>query len=388
MTKVQVDGKCDARFERMREAFVRNFVSRGDVGAAVAVTIDGKMAVDLWGGHADKERTRPWRRDTIVNVYSATKGVAATCFNRLVDQGRVDLDAPVATYWPEFAQAGKETIPVRWLLSHRAGLPAIRKTLPSDALLSWDMMTTALAEQAPWWEPGTRHGYHALTFGYLVGEVVRRVSGRSLGQYCREEISGPLAIDFHIGLDASDDARCAEVIAALPPLAGVSNPLNDAVTSDPESMPAKALNNPVGALKLSMINSPAWRRAEIPAANGHTNARALARFYGALACGGELDGVRILSPVQVERCYAEEASGIDAVLSVPMRFGLGYRLTQPAAPYGPNPHTFGHTGAGGSLGFADPDARIGFAYTMNQMGSQILLDSRVSVLLDALYSAV
>jgi CubicO group peptidase (beta-lactamase class C family) len=388
MTKVEVDGKCDARFERMREAFIQNFVSRGDVGAAVAVTIDGKMAVDLWGGHADKARTRPWRHDTIVNVYSATKGVAATCLNRLVDQGRVDLDAPVATYWPEFAQAGKETIPVRWLLSHRAGLPAVRKTLPSDALLNWEMMTTALAEQAPWWEPGTRHGYHALTFGYLVGEVVRRVSGGSLGQYCREEVSGPLAIDFHVGLDARDDARCAEVIAAPPPLAGESNPLNDAVASDPESLAAKALNNPTGALRLSMINSAAWRRAEIPAANGHTNARALARFYGALACGGELDGVRILSPAQVERCYAEEANGIDTVLSVPMRFGLGYRLTQPAAPYGPNPHTFGHTGAGGSLGFADPDARIGFAYTMNQMGSQILLDSRVSVLLDALYSAV
>jgi CubicO group peptidase (beta-lactamase class C family) len=290
MAKTEIDGKCDARFERVREAFAENFATRGDVGAAVAVTIDGKPVVDLWGGYADKAHTRPWHRDTIVNVYSATKGVAATCLNRLVDEGRVDLDAPVATYWPEFAQAGKDTLRVRWLLSHRAGLPAVRKTLPANALLSWDLMTTALAEQAPWWEPGTRHGYHALTFGHLVGEVVRRVTGKSLGTYCREEIAGPLAIDFHIGLDARDDERCAEVIAAPPAPPGKSNPLADAASGNPESLAAKALNNPPGALRLSTINSPAWRRAEVPAANGHTNARALARFYGALARGGEVDG--------------------------------------------------------------------------------------------------
>lgn len=385
---MKIDGKCDARFARMRAAFAQNFIERGDVGAAVAVMIDGDQVVDLWSGYADKARTRPWSRDTIVNVYSATKGVTATCLNRLVDQGRVDLDAPVATYWPEFAQAGKESLRVRWLLSHRAGLPAVRKTLPSDVLLNWDLMTSALAEEAPWWEPGTRHGYHALTFGYLVGEVVRRVTGKSLGVYCREEITGPLGVDFHIGLGARDDSRCAEVIAAPPPPPGESNPLSAAVTSDPVSIAAKALNNPPGALRLSMINSPAWRRAEVPAANGHTNARALSRFYGALARGGEIDGVRVLSPSQIEQCYTEQSNGIDAVLSVPMRFGLGYRLTQPAAKYGPNPHTFGHTGAGGSLGFADPDAKIGFAYTMNQMGSQILLDSRVAALLDALYLSI
>jgi CubicO group peptidase (beta-lactamase class C family) len=261
-------------------------------------------------------------------------------------------------------------------------------TLPADALLSWDLMTRAREEQVPWWVPGTRHGYHALTFGYLVGEVVHRVTGKTIGAYCRDQITGPLAIDFHIGLDARDDARCAEVIAAPAPPPGESNPLADAISGDPESLAAKALNNPPGALRLSMINSPPWRRAEIPAANGHTNARALARFYGALARGGELDGVRVLSPAQIEQCYLEQANGIDAVLSVPMRFGLGYRLTQPAAPYGPNPHTFGHTGAGGSFGCADPDAKVGFAYTMNQMGSQVLLDSRVAALLDALYSSL
>jgi CubicO group peptidase (beta-lactamase class C family) len=382
-----IDGNCDPRFAPVREAFADNFKSRGDVGAAVAVTIDGKPVVDLWGGYADKARTRPWGRDTIVNVYSATKGVAATCLNRLVDQGRVDLDAPVARYWPEFAQAGKERLPVRWLLSHRAGLPAVRKPLPPDALLRWDVMTTALAEQEPWWEPGTKHGYHALTFGHLVGEVVRRVSGKSVGAYCREEIAGPLGLDFHIGLEAREDSRCAEVIAAPPPPPGQHNPLADAA-KDPQSITAKAVNNPPGALKLDTINSRAWRGAEIPAANGHTNARALSRFYATLARGGELDGVRILSPEQIERCRTQESDGIDAVLSVPMRFGLGYRLTQPAAKYGPNPHSFGHTGAGGSLGFADPDAKLGFAYTMNQMGSQLLLDPRVAALLEAIYSAI
>jgi CubicO group peptidase (beta-lactamase class C family) len=384
MVELRIEGTFNPGFERVREAFAENFASRGEVGAAVAVTIDGRPVIDLWGGYADKQCTRPWTRDTIVNVYSATKGLAATCLNRLADQGRFDLDAPVARYWPEFAQAGKERVMVRWLLSHRAGLPAVRKTLPAGALLDWAVMTAALAEQEPWWEPGTRHGYHALTFGYLIGEVIRRVDGRSPGAYCREEIAGPLGIDFHIGLDARDDARCAEVIAAPPPAPGQPNPF---AAIDPESMSAKAVNNPPGAMRLSAVNSRAWRGAEVPAANGHTNARALARFYGALARGGELDGVRILSPAQIERCLIEQSSGIDAVANVPMRFGLGYRLTQPAALYGPNPRTFGHTGAGGSLGFADPDAKVGFAYTMNQMGSHILLDPRVVALLDALYAS-
>ncbi|HEY2106122.1 MAG TPA: serine hydrolase domain-containing protein [Candidatus Binataceae bacterium] len=387
MAEVRIEGTCDRGFERVREAFAGNFAERGEVGAAAAVTIEGKPVIDLWGGYADKQRTRPWTRDTIVNVYSATKGVAATCLNRLADQGRVDLDAPVARYWPEFAQAGKERIPVRWLLSHRAGLPAVSKPLASDALLRWDVMTAALAGQEPWWEPGTRHGYHALTFGYLVGEVVRRVDGRSLGAYCREEIAQPLQIDFHIGLDAGDDARCAEVIAPMPPVAGAPHAIPTAAP-DPNSMAAKAMNNPAGAMRLSTVNSRGWRGAEVPAANGHTNARALARFYGALARGGELDGVRVLSPAQIEGCLKVESDGIDAVVGVPMRFGLGYRLTQPAARYGPNPRTFGHTGAGGSLGFADPDAKVGFAYTMNQMGSHILIDPRVVALLDALYACI
>jgi CubicO group peptidase (beta-lactamase class C family) len=382
----RIEGECDARFARVRLAFAENFEKRGDVGAAVAVFIDGRPVVDLWGGHADKARTRPWERDTIVNVYSATKGVAATCVHRLVERGKIDLDAPVARYWPEFAQAGKERLPVRYIFSHRAGLPAVRKTLPPNALMEWETMTTALAAETPWWEPGTKHGYHALTLGYLLGEPLRRVTGKTLGTYCREEIAGPLKLDFHIGLDPRHDPRCAEVIAAPPSPPGQPNPMGEA---DPESITGKALNNPPGALKLSTINSRAWRGAEVPAANGHTNARSLAKFYSALARGGELDGVRVLTEAQIEQARTEQSNGPDAVLyGLPTRYGLGFRLTQPAAPYGPNPYTFGHTGAGGSLGFADPVAKVGFAYTMNQMGSALLIDPRVAALLDAIYGSM
>ena len=212
MASAAIDGLCDPRLRGVRETFVENFARYGEVGAAVAVTIDGRPVVDLWAGHADAARTRRWARDTIVNIASATKGLTAICAHRLADRGLLDLDAPVAAYWPEFAQAGKAAIPVHLLLSHRAGLPAIDAPLPTEALYAWDTMTRALAAQAPWWEPGTRHGYHAFTFGWLVGEVVRRITGKSLGRYWREEVAGPLGIDCHIGLAAEDDARVAEFI--------------------------------------------------------------------------------------------------------------------------------------------------------------------------------
>jgi CubicO group peptidase (beta-lactamase class C family) len=199
VSDIVIDGVCDARFARVREAFVENFAQRGDVGAAVAVTIAGRPVIDLWGGFADKTRTRRWACDTIVNMYSATKGVAATCINRLADQGRIDLDAPVARYWPEFAQADKERLPVRWLLSHRAGLPAVSKALPADALMNWELMTSSLAAQEPWWDPGTMHGYHALTLGFLLGEVARRVTGKTLGAYCRDEIATRSRLPYRTG---------------------------------------------------------------------------------------------------------------------------------------------------------------------------------------------
>ena len=386
-TALEVHGICDVRFERVREALGENFTKHGEVGASLAVMVDGRMIVDVWAGHADAERMRPWERDTIVNAWSTTKGIVATCAHRLADQGRLDLDAPVAKYWPEFAQAGKAEIPVRYLLSHQAGLPAIRKPLPLGAAFDWDMMTTALAEEEPWWEPGTKHGYHAFTYGWLIGEVIRRITGQSLGTYFRKEVAEPLGLDFHIGLGAEHDARTAEISADLPQ-PGDTNFVIE-MLQDPESMAFKVLANPPDLFQPGVVNTREWRAAEIPAANGHGNARAIARLYGALARGGELDGVRILSPEAIERATVEQASGKDEVLGLNLRTALGFVLTSADATMGPNPRAFGHSGAGGSLGFADPDAKLGFGYAMNRMIQENTLnDPRWGPMIDAVYASL
>ena len=271
---VKIEGTCEPRFKQVREIFADSFENGIEVGAAVAAVVDGKPIFDLWGGHADKARTRPWTRDTIVNVWSTTKGITSICAHRLVDQGKLDLDAPVAKYWPEFAQAGKEKIPVNFLLSHRAGLPAVRKQLPADAYVNWPVMCAALAAQEPWWVPGTKHGYHAITFGYLVGEVIRRITGKTPGTYLREEIAGPLKLDVHIGVDASFDPRIAELIGAPPPPPDQPDQLAR-MTVDPESMTFKAIANPVPVVDPALVNSRAWRGAEIPGRQWtHDGARA------------------------------------------------------------------------------------------------------------------
>lgn len=383
-------GNCDPRFARVREVFAESFEHRLALGAAVAVTVDGRSVVDLWGGVANGDRTRPWEADTLVNVFSTTKGVTAIVAHRLVDEGLLDLDAPVARYWPEFAQADKGRIPVRALLDHRAGLPAVRAPLPNDALYDWGAMTSALAAEQPWWEPETRHGYHAVTYGWLVGEVIRRASGRTVGRYFREELARPLGLDAHIGLAPEHDARCAELRSGPRP-EGPGPTLFDRIMSDPTSMTARAFANPLSMLMPGSFASRRWRAAELPAVNGHATARAIARLYGALASGGTLDGVRVLSPESIARASTERSHGVDAVLDVPTRFGLGFMLSQPAladASFGPNPRAFGHPGAGGSVGFADPDARVGFAFTMNRMGASILLDPRASALIDAVYASI
>ena len=365
-TALRIEGHCDERFGGVKDAFAGNFDRLDEVGAAVSVVLDGKVIVDLWGGYMDAARTRQWERDTIVNVWSTTKGIVATCAHRLVDQGRLDLDAPVAKYWPEFAQQGKEKIPVRYILSHQAGLPALREPLPAGSAFKWEVMTEALAKEEPWWEPGKKHGYHAFTFGWLIGEVIRRVTGKSVGTYFREEIAGPLGLDFHIGLAPEDDARTAEVISPEPPEPGETNFVME-MLRDPQSMPFKVLANPPDLFVPGVVNTRDWRGAEIPAANGHRNARAVARLYGALARGGELDGVRILSEEAIERATVEQVSGRDEVMGLNLRVALGFVLTSPDARLGPNPRAFGHSGAGGSLGFADPDAKVGFGYAMNRM---------------------
>jgi CubicO group peptidase (beta-lactamase class C family) len=387
-TATEVHGACDERFAAVRDAFAENFAAGLEVGAAVAVVVDGQTVVDLWAGHADEARTVPWQRDTIVNVYSSTKGVVATCAHRLVDQGLLDLDAPVARYWPEFAQAGKESIPVRYLLSHTAGLPAVEKMLPLGSSFQWDTMTQALAEQAPWWQPGSKHGYHTVSFGWLVGEVIRRVSGKSVGAYFRDEIAAPLGLDFHIGLGEEHDARTASVIAPEMPDPGDDNPITRPFR-DPTSMQFKSVFNPPDLVIPGLANSRSWRAAEIPAANGHGDARSLARLYGALARGGEVDGVRVLSGEAIDRAIEEQAVGVDAILGIPMRWGLGFGLTHPDRPLGPNPRAFGHAGMGGSIGWADPDAKLGFGYVMNRLEAVLeTVDPRWPSLFDAVYASL
>ena len=362
---VEVHGQCDQRFSAVRDAFLKNFEEFGEVGAAVAVTIDGKPVIDLWGGVADKDTMNPWKQDSLVTVYSTTKGMTTICAHRLVEQGLLDLNAPVAKYWPEFAQAGKAEVPVHMLLSHRVGLPTVSDELPEGAIFNWETMTDALARQKPFWEPGTRHGYHALTFGWLVGEVVRRISGKSLGTYFRDEIASPLGLDFHIGVDPKDDPRVATMYTAVVSveIARQMEKSQQEVQGrmGPELLAARG-NIPFQGTH----NSEAWRRSEIPAGNGHSDARSLARVYGALACGGSLDGVDVLCPESIARATIEQAEGPDAMLPNPTRFAQGFWLSRDGN-MGPNSRNFGHPGAGGSLGFADPDKRIGFGYVMNQM---------------------
>jgi CubicO group peptidase (beta-lactamase class C family) len=383
----EIHGETDARFERVKRVFADNFEKGHEVGASVAVTLDGKPVVDLWGGHADKAKTRPWERDTIVNVWSTTKGLCAMCAHRLAGEGKLDFNAPVAKYWPEFEQAGKGNIPVSYLLNHKAGLAAIRAPLKHDDIFDWELVTRELARQEPWWQPGTKHGYHAITFGWLVGEVVRRISGKSLGTYFRDEIAGPLGADAHIGCGPALDARIAEIIPAPPPPPGEPNPMLE-LMKDPGSVSAMAISNPPTMMLPTTTNSRAWRAAEIPGANGHANARALARIYGALARGGEVDGVRVIANAALPGCYTEQSKGKDEVLKFTTRFSLGFMMSLPGSELGPNAHTFGHPGAGGSIGLADPDTKIGFGYAMNQMGGGMLLDQRVAALIDAVYTAL
>ena len=382
-TDIKVEGSCDSHFAALRDAFVENFQTLGETGAALALTVDRKPVVDIWAGHTDAARTQPWERDTIANVFSTTKGLTATCAHRLVDQGKLDLDAPVAKYWPEFAQAGKERLPVRYLLSHQAGLPAVSQPLSTEDMYDWNTMTNALAAQTPWWEPGTKHGYHALTYGWLVGEVIRRISGKSVGSYFRDEVAGPLGLDCHIGLAAQHDARVAPLLPPAMPSPEQLSMFAQAL-QNPESMLAKVVLNP--PLPPDVANTREWRGAEIPSANGHTNARALARMYGVLACGGSSDGFRLLSKSAIDRAITEQVDGPDAVMPLHTRIALGFFLSTPTERLGPNRRAFGHGGMGGSMGFADPDARIGFGYVMNELHLGVwLIDPRVVRLIDALY---
>jgi CubicO group peptidase (beta-lactamase class C family) len=374
-----LEGFCDPGFAAVRESFRANFTERGEPGAAVAVSLGERVVVDLWGGWKDRARTTPWESDTLVNFFSVSKALCAICALRSVEQGKLDLDAPVSRVWPEFAAAGKDAITPRHILTHQAGLPALHELLPTGAMLDWRVMIGALARAEPWWTPGTAHGYHVNTFGFLVGEMVRRADGRSIGTILREDIAHPLGADVHIGLPASEHARVAEFLWPLSP----SSPGMPAVQDE---MRWKAYWNPPGFSGGAYVNTPAWRAAEIPSTNGHGNARGVARVYAALANGGAVDGVRILSSDMLAAATIEQSNGFDLINQRPSRFGLGFQLTQPERPLGPNPRAFGHFGAGGSLGFCDPDAGIAFGYVTNDMGPR-WQNPRNKALIDAVYAS-
>ena len=378
--KYSVRGHCDPRFEPVGRAFVANFERGEECGAAACVEVDGECVLDLWGGYSDAARTAQWRADTLVNMMSVSKGPTATCVHMLMDRGELDIDAPVAAYWPQFAAAGKAALPVRYLLDHRAGLPIVTAPLRAGDLYDWTKITSALAEQEPMWPPGTQAGYHILTQGFLLGELVRRVSGESLGEFFRAHVAKPLGLDFHIGLDEAEFARTAQFIPA------VEGTIFEANRTDPQSLKARAWDQ----CQLGEdFNSPEWRRAEIPGANGHGNARAVARLYSALVRGGELDGVRLMSERQVRLMSSESHHQTEVVLGRKYHQALGVLRNSPPFIYmGPNPNTFGHHGVGGSIGCGDPDRRIAFSYACNQMHARLDNGPRGGSLLDAVYRSL
>ncbi|NED19638.1 beta-lactamase family protein [Streptomyces sp. SID9913] len=366
-----IDGEVAPGFEPVREAFTANFARHGDIGAAVCVYRYGRPVVDLWGGVADPETGRPWTRDTLQLVYSATKGATATAAHMLAERGALDLDAPVAKYWPEFASNGKADIPVRWLLSHQAGLIALDQPVPLNQALTWHPIAAALADQRPVWTPGTAHGYHGRTWGWLVGEVIRRVSGRSPGRFFADEIAAPLGLDFFIGLPASERDRVSRMVYRRPdvdlttvPTESLPEELREQVAAwrDPNSFSnrAYAVTDPAEI----DFDSPEVQAAELPASNGIGTAHALARMYAALI--GDVDGVRLLTQETLASATREQTGGKDQVMLIPSRFSAGYMLPTDTNPM-TGPNAFGHTGRGGSLGFADPEHGIAFGYVMNHI---------------------
>jgi CubicO group peptidase (beta-lactamase class C family) len=387
-----IDGICDARFQGVRDEFERNFHHRGEIGASVCVVLDGRPVVDLWGGLAERRSGRAWQRDTVCMVWSCTKGAVALCAGLLVSRGLLDPDAAVAHYWPEFAAAGKEATTVRMVLSHQAGLPTVRTALAPGAVYDWDGFVATLAAEAPFWEPGTRQGYHALTFGHLAGELVRRVSGRPLAEFFRAELAGPLGIDFHLGLPEADEDRVAPTIRpdVVPP-GEVPWRFLTRLNEDPASVQALIVRNT--GLRPGEIDTRPAHAAVLPSQGGISNARGLAGLYAPFAQGGaglvDGDTLRMMAAVQ-------SASAVDAVLLVGLRFGLGFMKSSDNR-HGPpgardslilSESAFGHAGMGGSLGFADPAARLAFGYTMNKQGRGVLLNDRGQALVDAVYRAL
>jgi CubicO group peptidase (beta-lactamase class C family) len=373
----RVSGEVAEGFDPVVDAFADNFREHGEVGAACAICHRGRVVVDLWGGLSDLSGGRPWERDTVALVFSAAKGPTAVCINRLVEAGQLDVDLPVAHYWPEFGCNGKAAITVRQVLSHRAGLAAVEGDLTLEEVLAWDPVVAAIAAQAPNWEPGTEHGYHARSFGWILGEVLKRVTGRSIGAYIADQIAAPLGLDYWVGLPREAFHRCATLV----PPEGGSDAVAELLGAD--SLTAMVMSGPSGLFGYNdMWNRPDVLAAEMPSSNGVGDARSLARFYAAVI--GEVDGVRLLGPEQLARACEPQSSGPDKVIFRETRFGLGFAL-QPFLAPGAGPRCFGHPGAGGALAFADPDAELGFAYVMNGMQFKLEGDARGVGLVEAAY---
>jgi len=375
-----IQGTVAPGLEAVRDAFAANFERTGDyaeVGAALCVYRNDEKVVDLWGGHADRARTRPWAPDTLVNVWSTTKAATAVAVARCVDAGLIAYDQPVAEVWPEFAAAGKGAITVAQVMSHTSGLPGFVAPTTLDEFYDWDLVTSRLAAQAPVFEPGTMSSYHAATYGFLAGEIVRRASGRTVGTLLREDVFEPLGADFHIGLPPSEDTRVAEMLAADHPIV---------VPLEQLPLPVQlGLSNP--AQDPGRVNTRAWRAAELPALNGHASARGVARLCAALAQGGALDGVRILSPETLARMTAIVSDRDDLLFGANPQWGMGV-LHNLIGIYGPNPRTFGHSGWGGSYGCADADAQVAIGYVMNHMGPDLMGDPRGKALADAVFAVL
>lgn len=385
-SEVPIDGFCDPAFEPVREAFRENFDQFDEVGASVALRIHGRQVLDLWGGWRDEEKTRLWEKDTLVNCYSVGKGITAILVLALVGQRRLDPDQPMAAVWPEFAAAGKEKVTLRQILAHQGGLPALREELPDKALSDWRRITTALAAQEPFWEPGTAHGYHVNTHGFLTGEMARRASGApSFRRALRDVLTQPLEAEFHIGLPLYAHRLCADIIGGTARPIDIAHardfvapPSGDAATDE---MKFKAYFNPPAITGQGVINSSWWRSLQIPSTNGHATARAVTRIYAAA-----LDGSLFPQSVLDDAC-TPQVDGLDRILDRPTRFGLGFQLAQDSRPIGPNARTFGHFGYGGSLGFADPDTGLAFAYVMNRPGER-WQSPRAGALIDAAYACL
>jgi len=365
---MKIEGSFEKGFEAVAAAFERNFAERGEVGAAVCVYQGGRAVVDLWAGLADREAGRAWQRDTMVVTNSTTKGFTATVAHLLVERGLLDLDAPVAAYWPEFAANGKQDIPVRWVLSHRAGIPALDPAPELADIVAWTPAVAAVARQKPIWAPGTAHGYHNQTFGWMVGEIVRRITGKTIGRFYADEIASPLGIDFWIGLPPAQRHRVATSYSASSP---------SRLDHAPE-----LTRRVLGGWTTRQMNLAALQEAEVPSSNGIGTAHAIARHYAALI--GEVGGARILEPRTLAAACEVQSDGPDRVFGAHTRCGLGFALP-PSLGVASGPRSFGHAGSGGSLGFADPAAPIAFGYVPNQMGGLPMGDARTRSLVEALY---